>query len=87
MALQWQFPDAPDYLRRATQKDAGRLGRPGKGECSILRRHAEGRVDGRGVFSSGEQTVAECLNDMTNICQGKDPGEMRIIEIGCGAGA
>jgi ubiquinone/menaquinone biosynthesis C-methylase UbiE len=23
---------------------------------------------------------------MTNICQGKDPGQMRVIEIGCGAG-
>jgi ubiquinone/menaquinone biosynthesis C-methylase UbiE len=23
---------------------------------------------------------------MTNICQGKDPGAMRVLEIGCGAG-
>jgi ubiquinone/menaquinone biosynthesis C-methylase UbiE len=38
-------------------------------------------------FASGEQTVSEqILNDMTNICQGKDPREMRVIEIGCGAG-
>jgi SAM-dependent methyltransferase len=38
-------------------------------------------------FASGEQAVAEqILNDMTNICQGKDPKQMRIIEIGCGAG-
>lgn len=38
-------------------------------------------------FASGEQTVAEeILTDMTNICQGKDPKQMRVLEIGCGAG-
>jgi cyclopropane fatty-acyl-phospholipid synthase-like methyltransferase len=38
-------------------------------------------------FESGERTVAnEVLNDMTNICQGLAPKEMRILEIGCGAG-
>ncbi len=38
-------------------------------------------------FASGERTVAEeILTDMINICQGKDPREMRVLEIGCGAG-
>jgi SAM-dependent methyltransferase len=38
-------------------------------------------------FRSGERTVAEeILTDMINICQGKDPKEMRVLEIGCGAG-
>ncbi len=38
-------------------------------------------------FRSGEQTVAEeILTDMINICQGKDPSAMRVLEIGCGAG-
>ena len=38
-------------------------------------------------FRSGERTVAEeILTDMINICQGKDPGQMRVLEIGCGAG-
>ena len=38
-------------------------------------------------FASGEQTVREqILNDMTNICQGKEPKQMRVLEIGCGAG-
>lgn len=38
-------------------------------------------------FASGEQTVAEeILTDMTNICQGKNPKQMRALEIGCGAG-
>src|SRR5258708_13396804 len=38
-------------------------------------------------FASGERTVAEeGLTDMGNICQGKAPGEMRRLEIGCGAG-
>jgi len=38
-------------------------------------------------FASGERTVAEeILTDMGNICQGKAPGKMRVLEIGCGAG-
>ena len=38
-------------------------------------------------FASGEKTVSEqILNDMINICQGKEPREMRVLEIGCGAG-
>jgi SAM-dependent methyltransferase len=38
-------------------------------------------------FASGEQAVAEdILTDMGNVCQGKDPKQMRVIEIGCGAG-
>jgi SAM-dependent methyltransferase len=38
-------------------------------------------------FASGEQTVKEeILTDMINICQGMDPGQMRVLEIGCGAG-
>jgi len=36
---------------------------------------------------SGERAVAEqILNDMTNICQGTDPRDMKVLEIGCGAG-
>ncbi len=38
-------------------------------------------------FASGERTVAEeVLTDMGNICQGRDPKQMRVLEIGCGAG-
>jgi SAM-dependent methyltransferase len=38
-------------------------------------------------FRSGEMTVAEeILTDLGNICQGKAPGDMRVLEIGCGAG-
>ncbi|MDX2149191.1 MAG: class I SAM-dependent methyltransferase [Bryobacteraceae bacterium] len=38
-------------------------------------------------FASGERTVAEeILTDMINICQGREPGQMRVLEIGCGAG-
>jgi SAM-dependent methyltransferase len=38
-------------------------------------------------FASGERTVAEeILTDVQNICQGKAPSEMRVLEIGCGAG-
>jgi len=36
---------------------------------------------------SGQTTVREhILNDMTNICQGRDPKQMRVLEIGCGTG-
>ncbi len=38
-------------------------------------------------FESGERTVQEeILTDMINICQGKDPAEMTVLEIGCGVG-
>jgi SAM-dependent methyltransferase len=38
-------------------------------------------------FASGEGTVAEqILNDTWNVCQGKAPAKMRVLEIGCGAG-
>ena len=38
-------------------------------------------------FASGERTVAHAvLSDMENICHGEDPKQMRVLEIGCGAG-
>src|SRR5579863_1669449 len=38
-------------------------------------------------FASGEVAVHDdVLTDMTNICQGRDPQAMRVLEIGCGAG-
>jgi SAM-dependent methyltransferase len=38
-------------------------------------------------FESGRENVRrEILTDMTNICQGKDPGQMTVLEIGCGSG-
>jgi len=38
-------------------------------------------------FASGERTVAgHILTDMVNVCQGKSPDRMRVLEIGCGAG-
>ncbi len=38
-------------------------------------------------FASGERTVAnDILTDMENICQGREPADMRVLEIGCGAG-
>lgn len=38
-------------------------------------------------FQSGEISVAgEILNDMINICQGLHPRQMKVLEIGCGAG-
>jgi len=38
-------------------------------------------------FESGRRAVSEqILNDLENICQGKSPGDMSVLEIGCGAG-
>ncbi len=38
-------------------------------------------------FAAGEQAIREdILTDMINICQGKEPKSMRVLEIGCGAG-
>jgi SAM-dependent methyltransferase len=38
-------------------------------------------------YQAGEVTMQEdILNDLDNICQGKDPKEMIVLEIGCGAG-
>jgi ubiquinone/menaquinone biosynthesis C-methylase UbiE len=38
-------------------------------------------------FRSGEINVErEILTDIGNICQGRDPKQMRVLEIGCGTG-
>jgi SAM-dependent methyltransferase len=38
-------------------------------------------------FRSGRRTVdEEILTDMINICQGRNPAQMKVLEIGCGAG-
>ena len=41
----------------------------------------------REFWESGEITMREdILNDLANICGGRDPKEMTVLEIGCGAG-
>lgn len=38
-------------------------------------------------YESGEETIRNyVLNDMENVCQGRDPRTMCVLEIGCGAG-
>jgi SAM-dependent methyltransferase len=38
-------------------------------------------------FESGRENVRrEVLTDMGNICQGRDPKSMKVLEIGCGSG-
>jgi SAM-dependent methyltransferase len=38
-------------------------------------------------FASGERTVADdILTDLVNVCQGRPQRDMRVLEIGCGAG-
>ena len=38
-------------------------------------------------FQSGQVMLEEQIfNDLSNVCQGRDPKDMRVLEIGCGAG-
>ncbi|MGA2774211.1 MAG: class I SAM-dependent methyltransferase [Bryobacteraceae bacterium] len=38
-------------------------------------------------YESGHVTLEEdILSDLANVCQGMDPKDMRVLEIGCGAG-
>ena len=38
-------------------------------------------------FESGRENVRrEILTDMITVCQGKDPKQMKVLEIGCGSG-
>jgi ubiquinone/menaquinone biosynthesis C-methylase UbiE len=38
-------------------------------------------------LANGEEAVRQDIRtDMINVCQGKDPKDMKVIEIGCGAG-
>src|SRR5215472_9093645 len=38
-------------------------------------------------FESGRENVRrEILTDMINICQSRDPKQMKVLEIGCGSG-
>jgi SAM-dependent methyltransferase len=38
-------------------------------------------------FEAGEEELRNhILNDLENICQGRDPKSMKVLEIGCGAG-
>jgi len=38
-------------------------------------------------YRSGQVTLEEeILNDLGNICQGRDPRDLNVLEIGCGAG-
>jgi len=38
-------------------------------------------------LESGRENVRnELLTDMTNVCQGKNPKQMKVLEIGCGSG-
>ncbi|MBL8179343.1 MAG: methyltransferase domain-containing protein [Bryobacterales bacterium] len=50
---------------------------------------ATGRTDwsDEEFYASGDQTIAQdILTDLHNVCQGKTPNAMRVLEIGCGAG-
>src|SRR5438034_10992279 len=73
------------------EKQLDRMGRDWDGRARENARHyvVTGKQEWTDdeFFSSGELTVKEeILTDMINICQGKEPGQMRVLEIGCGAG-
>jgi len=74
-----------------TREQLGLMERAWDGRACENARHfvATGKDDwtDEEFFASGERTVAEqILSDMENICQGKSPDRMRVLEIGCGAG-
>src|SRR5258708_31572144 len=75
----------------ALNKQLEKMVQDGDGGAREIRRHfvATARNDwtDEEFFRSGEKAVSEdILTDMTNICQGKGPQAMRVLEIGCGAG-
>jgi ubiquinone/menaquinone biosynthesis C-methylase UbiE len=89
MALQWQFPSQmpPITLEEQLKKMRADWDARAKENARHYVATMKEEWTDEEFFASGEQTVSEqILNDMTNICQGKDPRQMRIIEIGCGAG-
>jgi SAM-dependent methyltransferase len=48
---------------------------------------ATGAEDWPAFYASGEANVRQHIStDLENICRGMDPRQMRIVEIGCGAG-
>ncbi len=52
-----------------------------------LHRQLQSEWTDEDFFGSGEATVqGHILTDVQNIYQGKDPRDMRVLEIGCGAG-
>ncbi len=49
--------------------------------------NARSEWDEDSFFATGEQNLRDhVLSDMDNICQGRDPATMRVLEIGCGVG-
>jgi SAM-dependent methyltransferase len=48
---------------------------------------ATGAEDWPAFYASGKENVRQHIStDLENICRGMDPKQMRIVEIGCGAG-
>ena len=64
-----------DWDQRARQ-NAMHFVATGRKDWTVADFLASGRI-------TAEQQI---LNDMENICQGMEPGTMRVLEIGCGAG-
>jgi SAM-dependent methyltransferase len=77
--------------RREVAKQLERMRRDWEERARQNARHyvvtGQDRWSDEEFYRSGEVTLEEeILNDLTNICQGKNPREMRVLEIGCGAG-
>jgi SAM-dependent methyltransferase len=74
---------SPGSVPRSSAASAGRaISAP---RCFIA--YGEPARTEESFFQSGESNVREHIHsDLENICQARDPGSMRIVEIGCGAG-
>lgn len=81
----------PDPIDKKLSKQLARMRSDWDARARENARHyvASGRLDwtDEEFFATGEQAIADdILTDMGNVCQGKPPKSMRVLEIGCGAG-
>ena len=77
--MSWN-PDLPERMRRDWDERA-------RENARYYVATAQEQWSDEEFYRSGQLTVAgEVLTDMENICRGRDPKRMRVLEIGCGAG-
>jgi cyclopropane fatty-acyl-phospholipid synthase-like methyltransferase len=84
--MRWPFRGAPPVAEQLEKMRADWDRRARENARHFIATGREQWTDEE-FFESGVRTVEEeILTDMSNVCQGKAPREMRVLEIGCGAG-
>jgi 2-polyprenyl-3-methyl-5-hydroxy-6-metoxy-1,4-benzoquinol methylase len=75
---------APDPLADKMRRDWGRRARENYRHYIV---NSQTEWSDEQFWLSGETTVTQyVLNDMGNICQGRRPADMKVLDFGCGAG-